>query len=135
MSLRGQVTGKIANPVLRWTGKQQAVLELRIHATASARDKATGEWSDIGDPLWVSASFWERDAERLAEVLQQGDRVTVEGTLVIESYQRRDGGGGIAHSLRNPRFLGIVPSRKPTEESAAPANDYAPITSDASAPF
>lgn len=111
MSLRATVTGKIANPVLRWTGKQQAVLEIRIHATASMRDKDTGQWKDVGDPLWVSATFWDQEAEHLSGALNQGDRVSVEGTLVLESYQRRDGQTGMNHSIRSPRFLGVYPRR------------------------
>lgn len=133
MSLRAQVTGPIANPVLRWTGQQRPVLEVRINATASMRDKNTGEWSDIGDSLWVSASFWDREAERLSEFLGQGDRVTVEGTLVIESFQRRDGGPGVSHSLRMPRFLGLIPRNR----EASQAEDFptGPIRTDAAAPF
>ncbi|MFT0761760.1 single-stranded DNA-binding protein [Scrofimicrobium sp. R131] len=133
MSFRGQTTGAIANPVLRWTGQQRAVLELRIHSTASARNKDTGEWHDVGDQLWISASFWDQEAQKLADVLQQGDRVTVEGTLVIESYQRRDGTSGVSHSLRSPRFLGVIPSRR--SEAAPPADEFGPITSDTQAPF
>ncbi len=122
MSLRALVTGSIAEPVVRWTPKHQQVLEVRIHATASQRNKETGDWSDIGAPLWVSASFWDRDAARLAPLLAQGDRVSVEGTLVLESFQRRDGGSGISYTIRNPRFLGYTPKR--TEQSDA--NNMAP---------
>lgn len=131
MSFRGHVTGAIANPVLRWTGQQRAVLEVRIHATAAAKDRETGQWRDVGDPLWVSATFWDQEAQSLADTLNQGDRVTVEGTLVIESFQRRDGTSGIGHSLRSPRFLGIIPSRRSAGERPADS----PVTSDAQAPF
>lgn len=117
MSFRGHVTGAIANPVLRWTGQQRAVLELRIHSTAAARDRETRQWQDVGDPLWLSATFWDDEAQRLADALSQGDRVSVEGTLVLESYQRRDGGTGVSHVLRNPRFLGVIPSRRGTSEA------------------
>lgn len=133
MSLRAQVTGPIANPVLRWTGQQRPVLEVRLNATASIRDKNTGEWGDIGDPLWVSATFWDREAEHLAELLGQGDRVTVEGTLVIESFQRRDGAAGVSHSLRLPRFLGVIPRNR--ESSPSEEFSTGPIRSDAAAPF
>ena len=131
MSFRGHVSGAIANPVLRWTGQQRAVLELRIHGTAAAKDRETGQWRDVGDPLWISATFWDQEAQNLADSLGQGDRVTVEGTLVLESFQRRDGTAGIAHSLRSPRFLGVIPSRRGAEERAAGG----PVTSDEQAPF
>ncbi len=134
MSFRGHVTGAIANPVLRWTGQQRAVLEVRIHATAAARDRDSGQWQDVGDPLWISASFWDQEAQNLADLLGQGDRVTVEGTLVLESYQRRDGSPGVAYSLRSPRFLGVIPSRRSQQSSStddlpstAPGSDNAPF--------
>lgn len=112
MALKAVVTGIIAEPTLRWTPKQQAVLELRVNATAVERDRNTGQWSDIGDQLWVGATFWEEEAKTLASNLNKGDRVSVEGTLVLESFKRREGGMGFSYTLRYPRFLGVIPSRK-----------------------
>lgn len=120
MAAKALVTGAIANPELRHTQQGKAVLELRINGTASERDRQTNQWADLGEPLWVSATFWEEEAERLAAALTKGDRVSVEGTLVIESYQRRDGSGGTKHVLRFPRFLGVIP-RKNTGPSQAQA--------------
>lgn len=113
MALKALVTGAIADPVLRWTPQQKAVVEMRVNATASSRDKTTGNWSDMGSPLWVSATFWDEEAKHLSQVLRKGDRVSVEGTLVVETYHRRDGGEGIRYVLRFPRFLGVIPSRRP----------------------
>lgn len=139
MSFRGQVTGAIAAPVLRWTGQQRAVLEVRIHATAAAKDRESGQWRDVGDPLWISASFWDQEAQHLADVLEQGDRVTVEGTLVVEAFQRRDGSAGMSHSLRSPRFLGVIPSRRNVSQDSQSGHHGAepggPIVSDEQAPF
>lgn len=111
MALKAVVTGPIADPVLRWTTKQQAVLDLRMNATLSMRDKQTGQWENVGEPLWVSATFWDQEAQQLTDVLTKGDRVTVEGTLVFETYQRRDGTSGVRFTLRFPRFLGVIPRR------------------------
>lgn len=130
MALRAVVTGAIADPVLRWTPQQKAVVEMRINATASNRDKATGKWSDMGAPLWVSATFWDDEAKHLSEALHKGDRVTVEGTLVVETYHRRDGGEGIRYVLRFPRFLGVIPSRRSEPiDDGVPADISAPTRS------
>lgn len=118
MALRATATGAIAEPVLRWTPQQKAVIDLRLNATASARDKNTGEWADIGAPLWVGATFWDEEAKHLADILKKGDRVTIEGTLVVETFQRRDGTSGHKHTLRFPRFLGVVPARRNIAEDA-----------------
>lgn len=118
MALRAIATGAIAEPVLRWTPQQKAVLDLRLNATASSRDKNSGQWADIGSPLWIGATFWDDEAKHLSEILHKGDRVTVEGTLVIESFQRRDGTPGQKYSVRFPRFLGVLPSRRNSAEDA-----------------
>ncbi len=124
MSLRAQVSGMIAEPVLRYTGKQQAVLEIRINATASVRDPNSGQWSDLGAPLWVSAQFWEERAEALSQQLQKGNRITVEGTLVVENYQRRDGGTGTGYKLHRPRFLGVIPTSQGTSPREGATDSY-----------
>ena len=140
MALRAQITGAITEPVLRFTPKQQSVLDFRINATAAVRNKATGQWEDLGSPLWVSVAFWEHEAQTLNETLDKGDRVTVEGTLVQETYKRRDGAEGTSLSLRWPKFLGVVPSRRPTQgqppAAAAPASDpWATDAPSGGAPF
>ena len=135
MSFRGHVTGAIAEPVLRWTGQQRPVLEIRIAGTASQRDKDSGEWNDVGSPLWLSATFWDTEAQRLADMLSKGDRVTVEGTLVLETYQRRDGSPGVSHQLRGPRFLGMIPRRRRQDGDGNPPTGPVPTVSDSVAPF
>ena len=112
MSMSTITTGRIAEPELRFTGNGKALLELRIAATRSQKDKATGQWSDDGAHLWVAATFWEEEAQRLADALHKGDQVTVSGDLVLEEYQKRDGTPGQKHVVRFPRFLGFVPRRQ-----------------------
>ena len=69
MSMSTITAGRIAEPELRFTTNGKALLELRIAATRSQKDKTTGQWSDDGAPLWVAATFWEDEAQRLAEAL------------------------------------------------------------------
>lgn len=112
MALKAVVTGLIAEPTLRWTPKQQAVLDLSVNATAVEKDRNTGQWQDVGESLWVRATFWEEEAQALDGALKKGDRVTVEGTLIIEAFTRRDGTPGQTYRLRYPRFLGVIPPRR-----------------------
>ena len=108
MALTAQAVGHIAEPDLKFTNSGKAVLELRINVTARRKDRQTGEWADDGAPNWVGATFWEREAERLAEILRKGDKVTVIGTMVKETYQKRDGGEGVKDVLRFPTLLDVV---------------------------
>ena len=111
MSIETTVTGRIAEPELRYTQQGKAVLDLRICATRRALNKSTNEWADDGEPLWVSAPFWERDAEYLAEILGKGSEITVTGTLAMETYETSNGRGSKL-VVRFPRFKGLVPKRQ-----------------------
>ena len=130
MSTKITVTGMIAEPALRYTPQNKAVLEVRINATASQRSKQTNQLEDIGSPLWVGVTFWEDEAQRLADALHKGDQVTVEGVLVNETFEKRDGGEGSKLVVRFPKFLGVIPKRnaKPIQQAntasfGTPAND------------
>ena len=117
MSIETTVTGRIAEPELRYTQQGKAVLDLRICATRRALNKNTNEWADDGEPLWVSAPFWERDAEYLAEILGKGSEITVTGTLAMETYETPNGRGSKL-VVRFPRFKGLVPKRQNTSQAS-----------------
>ena len=121
MSAKVTVTGNLGrDPEVRYTNAGTAVSELNIAATHSTKDKQTGQWSDVGVPLWLRATFWEDQAEHLANVLRKGDRVTVEGILVRKEFQKRDGTTGEGLELTSARFLGVVPRRSQNAAQAAP---------------
>ena len=117
MSMETITTGNIAEPTLRYTQAGKAVLELRIGATRRAFNKQTNEWDDDGSPLWVSASFWEQDAEYLADILSKGAKVSVAGTVIREEYETNQGRGEKL-VIRLPRFLGIVPKPQNTSQAS-----------------
>ena len=50
MPATATITGRIAEPVLRWTQGGHAVLELSIAATPRRKDRQSGEWADDGAP-------------------------------------------------------------------------------------
>ena len=117
MSMETTTTGNIAEPTLRYTQAGKAVLELRIGATRRVFDKQAQTWSDDGSPLWVSASFWEQEAEHLTEILHKGDKVSVSGTVIREEFETAQGHGEKL-VIRFPRFLGIVPKlQNPSQAS------------------
>lgn len=126
------IQGRIASPELKFTQQNKSVLELRICATRRAKDKQTGEWGDDGAPLWLSATFWEAEADRLADSLAKGDTVTIQGDLVVEEYQTRDGGQGSKLVVRFPRFLGVVPkqAQQQAHQFATAANNPGPVPVD-----
>lgn len=75
---------------LRYTPTGQAVANFRIASTPRYKDKTTGEWVD-GDSVFLSCNVWRQAAENVAESLQRGMRVIVQGRLRQRSYETKEG--------------------------------------------
>ena len=83
----GNLTG---DPELRFTPSGAAVANFTIASTPRTFDRQTNEWKD-GDALFLSCSIWRQAAENVAESLQRGMRVIVQGRLKQRSYETREG--------------------------------------------
>jgi single-strand DNA-binding protein len=85
------ITGNLVDdPQLRYTPTGQAVANFRVASTPRWQDRATGEWKD-GDSLFLSCNVWRQAAENVAESLQRGMRVIVQGRLRQRSYETKEG--------------------------------------------
>src|SRR6187399_825 len=80
----------VDDPELRFTPSGAAVANFRIASTPRTFDKQTNEWKD-GDALFLSCAIWRQAAENVAESLQKGMRVVVQGRLKQRSYETREG--------------------------------------------
>lgn len=80
----------VDDPELRFTPAGAAVAKFRIASTPRRFNKTTNEWED-GDALFLTCSVWRQAAENVAESLQRGTRVIVQGRLKQRSYE--DGQG------------------------------------------
>ena len=80
----------VDDPELRFTPSGAAVANFRIASTPRTYDRQSGEWKD-GESLFISCSVWRQAAENVAESLQRGMRVLVQGRLKSRSYETRDG--------------------------------------------
>ncbi len=94
---------------LRYTQNGKAVVNVRIPMRNRVKDDQTGQWVDETEPIWVDVPFWEQEAERIVNTVRNGDRITVQGTLVKRQYQKQDGSEGESFELRRARFLGVIP--------------------------
>ena len=79
-----------ADPELRFTPSGAAVAKFRIASTPRTLDRQSGEWKD-GEPLFLACNIWRDAAEHVAESLQRGARVIVQGRLRQRSYETREG--------------------------------------------
>ena len=80
----------VDDPELRFTPSGAAVANFRIASTPRTFDKQSNEWKD-GDSLFLSCSVWRQAAENVAESLQRGMRVVVQGRLKSRTYETREG--------------------------------------------
>jgi single-strand DNA-binding protein len=78
------------DPELRFTPSGAAVAKFRIASTPRTLDRQSGEWKD-GEPLFLACNIWRDAAEHVAESLQRGARVIVQGRLRQRSYETREG--------------------------------------------
>ena len=79
-----------ADPELRFTPSGAAVANFTVASTPRTLDKNTNEWKD-GEALFLRCSVWRQAAENVAESLQRGMRVIVQGRLKQRSFETKEG--------------------------------------------
>ncbi|HEY1178467.1 MAG TPA: single-stranded DNA-binding protein [Phytomonospora sp.] len=80
----------VSDPELRFTPSGAAVANFRIASTPRTFDRQANEWKD-GEGLFLTCNVWRQAAENVAESLQRGMRVIVQGTLKSRTYETREG--------------------------------------------
>lgn len=80
----------VDDPDLRFTPSGTAVANFRIASTPRTFDSQTREWKD-GEPLFLSCAAWRQSAENVAESLEKGMRVVVQGRLKSRQWETREG--------------------------------------------
>lgn len=87
ITLVGNLT---ADPELRFTPSGAAVANFTVASTPRTFDRQSNEWKD-GDAMFINCAVWRQAAENVAESLQKGMRVIVQGRLKSRSYETREG--------------------------------------------
>lgn len=77
-------------PELRFTPSGAAVANFTVASTPRTFNRQTNAWED-GDTLFLRCSIWREAAENVAESLDRGTRVVVQGRLKSRSYETREG--------------------------------------------
>lgn len=87
ITLIGNLT---SDPELRFTPSGIAVAKFTVASTPRTLNKATNEWVD-GETLFLSCNIWRQAAENVAESLEKGMRVIVQGRMKSRSYETKEG--------------------------------------------
>ncbi|NYI05435.1 single-stranded DNA-binding protein [Allostreptomyces psammosilenae] len=80
----------VDDPELRFTPSGAAVAKFRVASTPRTFDRQSNEWKE-GEALFLTCNIWRQAAENVAETLQRGMRVVVQGRLRQRSYETREG--------------------------------------------
>ncbi|GAB3477311.1 single-stranded DNA-binding protein [Nocardiopsis coralliicola] len=80
----------VDDPELRFTPSGAAVANFRVASTPRTFDRQAGEWRD-GESMFLTCSVWRQYAENVAESLQRGMRVIVQGKLKQRSFETKEG--------------------------------------------
>ena len=119
MSAFTTATGNLGQePEIKYSQGGTAYLNLSLAVTPRRFNKQSQQWENRGDDAWLRATFFNDDAERYAEVLHKGSKVTISGTLVRNTFNRTDGTVGESWELDSARFLGIVPKPQNTSQAS-----------------
>lgn len=79
-----------ADPELRFTQSGAAVASFTVASTPRTFDRQSNEWKD-GEAMFMRCSVWRDAAENVAESLEKGARVVVQGRLKQRSFTDREG--------------------------------------------
>jgi len=97
-----QLIGNLGqDPETKYLPSGDAVTNLSIATTDKWKDKQTGEPKE--STQWHRVSFFGRRAEVIAEFLQKGDPIYVEGSLSYRTYEK-DGVTMYATDIRGRDF-------------------------------
>ena len=88
----------VEDPELRFTRSGAPIARLRVASTPRIFDRQTNEWKD-GESLFLTCSVWRQAAENVAESLQKGMRVIVQGRLKQRSYEDSEGNKRTVYEL------------------------------------
>lgn len=78
------------DPELKRTQDGMAVLQLGLAVNDRRKNQQTGEWEDVAN--FVDCTMFGTRAEKVAQYLSKGSKVTIEGKLRYRSWEAQDGG-------------------------------------------
>lgn len=76
------------DPVITQFGKDNSVARFSVATNESYKDK-NGEW--VTNTTWHNIVAWGKSAELCGQLLKKGSEVALEGKLVTNSYETKEG--------------------------------------------
>lgn len=125
MAMKVEAVGNLtADPELKQSQNGKPFLNARMGCTRTRKNDQTGQWDDVGDPLFVEFTLWEEDATFWAQHLHKGTRLAVTGVLQLRSWSGNDGMSRTEIGVGSARVLGVVPPRTQQQQPQQAAPQY-----------
>lgn len=87
VTLKGRLT---KDPELKYSGSGKGVVRFSVVTSRRVKDNQTGEWSDADTTFWDCVAFGQL-AENIAESLEKGTAVVVQGNAAQEEWTTKEG--------------------------------------------
>lgn len=110
--------GNVGNVKASTTQSGNLCLNVSIASQRRRMNRNTNEWENDGPVIWLAATFWNDEAQRLGDLLKAGDKVRVSGGLKMREYQASDGTSKQSLEIVNP----VLWSHRPKQDR--PAGGY-----------
>lgn len=88
----------VDDPQMRFGQGGSAICNLRLVANGRKFDRDSQQWVD-DKVVWLNASCFGQTAEHVAESVQKGDLVVINGELHTRSFERNDGTNGQSYEV------------------------------------
>lgn len=99
ISVLGRLTH---NPVLNYTNNGTPVCTIKLAQNERVRNRATGEQESR--PTFFKATAWGKQAETLAQYLERGAEIYLEGKFRPEAWTDREGRERITFGIQVTQF-------------------------------
>ena len=84
------INGRLSKDPEGRTANGKSVAEITVPQQRS-RKKDGGGYENVGGTSWLTATFWEGDADAVMASLAKGSEVILTGQLATQEYQTREG--------------------------------------------
>ncbi|ROS52943.1 single-stranded DNA-binding protein [Frigoribacterium sp. PhB24] len=84
------INGRLSKDPEGRTANGKSVAEITVPQQRS-RKKDGGGYENVGGTSWITATFWEGDADAVMASLAKGSEVILTGQLATQEYQTREG--------------------------------------------
>ena len=112
------------DPEIRYTANGSAVTTVTVAANRNYR-KPGGDWEK--ETEWFSVVAWNQLGEQVAQNLQKGDRVYVEGRLHTRSWDGQDGKRQYRTEVIADRVSPQPPRRRDDQDGMGMGSRGAPV--------